>query len=83
MKNTKINNNTVFTGVPVKGSTEPWKIENSPKKKQTKILKYPTFRTMCYKCGKSLQVTQFTVHAGTQSFALCPKHLDELIKLYK
>jgi len=44
---------------------------------------YPTFKTRCNQCEKFLTVTQFTVHAGKYSFALCAKHLKELLKKYQ
>jgi len=43
--------------------------------------KYKQFKTCCYKCGKSLLTIQFHVHLGGQSFALCPKHLEEYEKI--
>lgn len=43
--------------------------------------KYKTFKTCCYKCSVPLKTIQFHVHMGGESFALCPKHLEELKKI--
>ena len=42
---------------------------------------YTTFKTTCLKCSKKLELTSFNVRVGLHSFALCPKHEKELIKL--
>lgn len=52
-------------------------------KKKLNTKEYPTFKTCCMVCNKSLTIFQFTVHAGLFSFALCPKHYQELLKKYK
>lgn len=44
---------------------------------------YTKFRTVCLKCDKKLDVSNFNVHIGMHSFALCPKHLEEAIKTLK
>ena len=42
---------------------------------------YTTFKTVCLKCNKKLELTAFNVGIGLHYFALCPKHEKELIKL--
>ena len=42
---------------------------------------FKTFRTSCYTCGKNLDLVNFNVSIGGNSFALCPRHLEEMIKV--
>ena len=46
-----------------------------------KTQKYKTFKTMCLWCDKKLELPQFNIHIGMDSFALCPEHLESAVKI--